>query len=91
MVFDQQADRLLRALERWRALWAKTLATLQHEARRCLGVAQHISSPEYLSRKIVQAAKSAGPMAAQCDYLRWVPTTSQRNLHIFLRDHISSD
>lgn len=37
------------------------------------------TSPEYLSRTIVETARSAGPMADQCDYLRRIPQRARRS------------
>lgn len=86
MALEQQAEKLLAALSRWRHIWTKTVTRLSDEERKWLGVAQHIHGLEHLSRRIIEVATS--PCSASSQYLRRVPSTSASALHAFIRDHV---
>ncbi|KAK5163493.1 uncharacterized protein LTR77_010675 [Saxophila tyrrhenica] len=86
MALEQQAEKLLHALDKWRGLWRETLELLTDEDRKWLGVAKYISGLEHLSRRIVEVAISAD--AASSQYLRRLPSTSSRYLHTFLRTFV---
>lgn len=87
MTLTQQSPKLLRALDTWRDLWYKTIEQLGDEERRWLGVANHVSDLECLTRRIIEVA--IGPEAASSRYLQRVPSSGTRNIHEFMRVFVS--
>ncbi|KAK4496026.1 hypothetical protein PRZ48_013295 [Zasmidium cellare] len=88
MTLVEQSSRILKALSTWRSLWVNAISSLSDRDRQQVGVAKHVYELECLTKRIVEVAIS--PEAASSPYLRRIPSSGERIVHEFIRDHVSA-
>lgn len=89
MLFPQPTAKFLQALNTWRSLWHKTIDRLADGERKWLGVANHVSDLEHLTRRIIEVAD--GPQAKDSRYLQRIPSFGTRDIHEFMKAFVSKD
>lgn len=75
--------KLLRALHVWRRLGDNILACIPEQDRKWIGVPRHVSNPELLTRRIMEAA--IGSDAKTVAYLQRIPAHSTKEIRNFIR------
>lgn len=79
---------LIRALERWTALWKNATGGRNKSGRRGVGNVGHVPELAWLTTKILQV--SGTKEAQTSSYFQGIARDDTRDLHEFIRSHVSA-